>query len=360
VQKLFEIGDIEHEGKSLPIVRLDAYKYFKQVEEEKIFLVGVPRIFVYFKGSFYEYTESDNLNLFLMFLNRVFHPLAELKTEQQVENFAIVKNEYIESTPFYKTKYRSIGDLMQNITKATRVLALISDDSKFATKIDELEVAARKLAERTNLRVGVVRDSVIVGMFKEAMGENWFKDTSMNTMVLIKNGVDPGGVLRYYDFETDDYDFESWISFSSLDEIEEFTIESLKIMISLKMPIVLAFLHENFNGNAESKELYRILQYMSYQYPDLLFTFTNITEYNYLKEHMSIHWPDLPALGILDNKGVPPVSFPKNQPFTLDNLEAFFDSFMNGTANSEEFSLPNPNLDFGLNIPHAKRIGAVG
>jgi hypothetical protein len=359
VKRLFEIGDIEYEGKPLPIVRLDVSKYSEQVEEEKIYLDGVPRIFVYFKGSYYMYIEGDNLNLFLMFLNKVLYPLAELKTEQQVEIFASVENEFIESTPFYKTKYRGIEDLIHNMTKVTRVLALISEDSKYTTKIEELEAAARKLVERTDLRVGIVRDSGVVGKFKETMGENWFNETSKNTVVLFRDGVDPGDMQRFYDVETDDYDFESWISFSSLDEVEEFTPGSLNIMTSLDMPIFLAFLHENFTENVESKELYRKLQFMSYQFPHLLFTFTDDPEYDYLKEYMAIFWTDLPALGLFNNEGMLPVTFPRNQPFTIDNLVTFFDSFMNGTVNSNEFSLPSPNLDFGLNIPHGKRVVAV-
>jgi hypothetical protein len=360
VQKLFELGELEYEGKILPIVRVDISKYSRQMEEEKLYPNRIPAIFVYFKGSYYEYMEIDNLNVFLIFLNKVLHPLAEIKTEQQVEMFVNLRNEYIESTPFYKTKYRSIGNLMRKIPSDIRVLALISDDSKYSSKIKELETTARKFCQKAILRVGVVRNSEVVGKFKEAMGENWFEETSKNTVVFFSEEFSPGNKKRIYDIETDDYDLESWISYPILDEIDEFTPLFHYIAKDSNRPIFLAFLHENFNENDESKKLYRKLQLMKYRFPNVIFSFTDDSEFDDFKLKMGIIWNDLPALGLFNNKGMTTVAFPRHQPFTLDNLVAFFGGFMYGKVNSEEFSLPNPNLDFGLNIPHAKRIVAVG
>lgn len=90
-----------------------------------------------------------------------------------------------------------------------------------------------------------------------------------------------------------------------------------------------------------------------------MYTYTNNTDDYYLRDHMTIIWKDLPALGLLTNEGLMPVNFPRNQPFTLDNLKSFFGAFLNGTVHSHKFSLPDVNHDFGLNMEHAIRIDLV-
>jgi hypothetical protein len=191
------------------------------------------------------------------------------------------------------------------------------------------------------------------------LGGNWFNETSDNTIVLFRNGVSPLEQQRFYDVVGDDYDIESWIEFSSLEEVEEFTPGSLNIMRSLDMPIFLAFFKEDFENDEESKDLYNKLRFMSYQYPYILFSYTDDPTYNYIREYMAIFWNDVPALGLFNSEGMMPVNYPRNQPYTIDNLGAFFESFMNGTVSSYDFMLPDANLDFGLNMPHSKRVQLV-
>jgi hypothetical protein len=161
VKRLFDTGDIAFEGKSIPIVRIDIGKHGDQLQSEELYLDGIPRIYLYHQGRYFIYIEGDNLNLFLNFMNRVLYPLAKLETDSQVELFSNAESEYIESSPLYVKKYRAIGDLFNNVTKITRVLAIVPDSEKYQAKIDELEGAARNLSERTDLRIGIVTEKAL-------------------------------------------------------------------------------------------------------------------------------------------------------------------------------------------------------
>mmetsp|Transcript_4139 Transcript_4139/g.3464 ORF Transcript_4139/g.3464 Transcript_4139/m.3464 type:complete len:508 (+) Transcript_4139:259-1782(+) len=353
---LFSKGELKHKGSSIPVVRLDIQKHADMLKDSGIELDFVPRIYVYFNKKYYLYNEEDNLNLLVNFINKIIHPVAELNNDKQVENFINTASEVIESTDFYNVKYRSIRDKFEKLTKVTRVLGIFNNTEEHADKIKEFKNVARELSERTDLRVGIVTDPELVKNYKTTMGPHWFNDTSSNSIVIFREKPEENQRQRFYDIEGDDYNLKTWISFSSLDDVERLTQYSARIMQELSMPIFIALLPENHLEDEASIELMKGLRTCAYIFPEVLLSFTNDTDDLYLREHMTIIWKELPSLGLLTNEGMLPVNFPRNQPFTQDNLNSFFGHFMNGTIHTEKFDLPNLNLDFGLSMPHAHKI----
>lgn len=127
IMQLFEKGDLQYNGKSIPIVRLDIAKHYDMLQLAEVHLDSIPRHFLFHEGKYYLYDEEDHLNAFIAFINRVLYPVPELKTEQQIRNFIDASSEVIESTPFYKEKYRSVKDRFSNREKTNRLLAFVKE-----------------------------------------------------------------------------------------------------------------------------------------------------------------------------------------------------------------------------------------
>ena len=187
VRRLFDIQEFDYKKKPIPIVRLDEYYYSEMIEKSNIRLDGVPRLYLFYNSKYYVFSEGDHLNLFLLFLNRIINPVVKLKTEELTEMFFNAKVEWIESTSFYKVKYRSIYDIFPKMNKITRVIAFVSDEKRFSKQINELYSAARDLGIRTDLRIGIVTNATIVQKYVDVMGINWFNSSSTNSIVLFDN-----------------------------------------------------------------------------------------------------------------------------------------------------------------------------
>jgi hypothetical protein len=127
IMQLFDKGDLQYNGKPIPVVRLDISKHYEMLEPTGIKLDSIPRHFLYHDGKYYLYDEEDHLNAFIAFINRVLYPVLELKTEQQIKNFIDTSGEVIESTPFYKEKYRSVKDRFSGREKTNRLLAFVKE-----------------------------------------------------------------------------------------------------------------------------------------------------------------------------------------------------------------------------------------
>ena len=69
--------------------------------------------------------------LFIHFINRVANPLLKLKTEEDVERFLDVTQEFREETEFYKNRYEEFGSYYHRMGKHTRIVAFISEPKEF-------------------------------------------------------------------------------------------------------------------------------------------------------------------------------------------------------------------------------------
>ena len=98
---------------------------------------------------------------------------------------------------------------------------------------------------------------------------------------------------------------------------------------------------------------------IAYQYPQILFTYTDKVSLQFLRNKVGITWDDFPSFGLFNNEGISPIVFPRKQPFTTLNMNTFLDWFMNGTIYNKNFTLPDVNINFGNNMENAFEIQFV-
>ncbi|CAI2362257.1 unnamed protein product [Moneuplotes crassus] len=360
ITELFRNESLLYNNANIPIVRLDVQKHGEMLQGSGIMLDYLPRLFLYFKGKYYLYNEEDNLNLFVHFINRVTSPVVDLTSNEQVERFIDTTKEFVESDSFYKREYRFIKEKFEKIPKVTRVIGLFSDSTKYDDQISNLTKVAEELAERTDLRIGIVTDHQLVALYKKQKGPFWFSENSTNSIVVFREQSDIEKKNRFFSVEDENYDLKSWISFSSLDEVEELNKYTAMILQDIQMPIFLALLPEKWEDDKQSVELMNNLKSCAHHFPQIMYTYTNSSEDYFLRDRLTIVWKDLPAMGLLNNDGMMPVNFPRSQPFSLGNLKSFFGHFINGTIHTPRFTLPDVNTDFSLNMPHASQIDMSG
>ena len=106
VLKLFIAEEIEYKSDILPIVRLDIDKYDFMLHQAGLNFDSESRIYLFFKGEYFNYNKGYHLNLFLSFVNRHLYPVVMLKTKEDVDEFRDTSHEWMENTPFYKNLYR--------------------------------------------------------------------------------------------------------------------------------------------------------------------------------------------------------------------------------------------------------------
>ena len=66
----------------------------------------------------------------------------------------------------------------------TRVIAFISDKEDYQEELKNLKLAARYSAQRSELRVGVVYNKIVIKKYKSKYGTTWFPDVSLTTIIL--------------------------------------------------------------------------------------------------------------------------------------------------------------------------------
>ena len=206
---LFESKELEYNNKSIPIVRLDSSLYRNMLEKESIKLQGKTRLFLYFKNKYFAYNEADHLHLFLHFINRVLNPIIKLTSGEQIDKFYNTKEEWIESTQFYKNKYRYIGEVFHNMTKVTRAIMFIQDKNQYRDKRSIFINAASDLSIRTDLRIGIVENPQLVKRYKESMGSTWLNSKEISNFIIVFDNKRPiKGKQRFYDLNKDKVDFK--------------------------------------------------------------------------------------------------------------------------------------------------------
>ena len=92
----------------------------------------------------------------------------------------------------YKTKFfgkdlevvPNIDDHYKNLKYKTRVIAFIFDKDEYKEEVKALKFAAKYLANRENLRIGIVDDPKLVKKFKNYYGMRWFSSVSLSGLVL--------------------------------------------------------------------------------------------------------------------------------------------------------------------------------
>lgn len=133
-----------------------------------------------------------DFNMLAHHMQRVFTPLVELTSEEQIMRFLDNSKEDIWEDDFaggLLAKGATFDDehKMNEMTRLagmnTRAVAFFYDKKEYSTEIKYLRESARMLANRYSMRVGIVTDEKLVSKMKKAHAE-FFDETSMTSMVL--------------------------------------------------------------------------------------------------------------------------------------------------------------------------------
>ena len=223
------------------------------------------------------YPEGPDLNLFLMFINKILYPIVILKSEDEIERFRNPELEWVEDTPFYKQGYQNISYVFQKFQKVTRVIAFI-DPKEFKEEMAALESDARSLVLRDELRIAKVVNKKLIKKYKSTHNLKWFDSLSSNSLVLFKKfekevvGNQDQSLVQYYDFATRTDPYYGWINHASLNLVEELTVSSSRIYEMIKVPVGLMFV--NKSDESCLKAIYAMRE-VAKMYPSVKFVYTD-------------------------------------------------------------------------------------
>ena len=214
-------------------------------------------------------------------MNRVIYPVVLLKTRDQVEKFMDTNTEWVENTPFYRQRFVGFGDYFRQFRKVTRVIAFISSKSDFEDEQKLLSEAGVELALREDLRIAKITNPNIVKEYKKLYNFKWFSEVSSNSIVMFKKDRNKSeNIVKFYDLNTETNIPKNWISENSIENLEELSGSTFKIITLLRRSIFIAFLNRTHSEyGEESLQLYNILEKIGGNYPGFAFTYTEEDRY---------------------------------------------------------------------------------
>jgi hypothetical protein len=168
------------------VVRVDISKKWKFITKDGLRADNMPAVLVYFEGEYHVYdgTNRNNTDEILHLINKFINPIVTLDTEEELQAFLNLENEFVEKNKFFEKKPVLLGNIYKQRKPKTRVLAFLMDIDDFADEIDTLKQTARYSAKRDELRVGMVLDKKIIRKYKANHGTLWFPEGSFSTLVL--------------------------------------------------------------------------------------------------------------------------------------------------------------------------------
>lgn len=381
------MSEIVYKSTFIPVVRIDSGRYKVQLSQAKLPSSISPRVYLYYKGTYYPYDKPYHLNFFIHFVNRHLYPVVILKDKQQVEKF-IEKSEsgdfegkfthfhihflsrgftyfltfmntsieWTENTPLYNKIYRPIKEMFKQLEKITRVIAFVGHKSEYSYELKTLNKVAKELGFRDDLRIAKVTDLELIKYYKFDKQYKWFESDSLNSIVVFSKGENP---IQFYDLSTESKDIFNWINMASIDKVENMTVQSLQIMENMNMPLFLAFIdREHSKYGPQSISLLNSLKDLKSQYPHYLFGFFENHKFDYLKPKIDIDWEELPALGLYNPPPEGNVTYPRSAPITDTNLRVFFERAVNSVVKDEPFKLPEQSYNLSRHLRYTTELNA--
>ena len=213
---------IEYKKAPIPILRIDYHNFQGNIKDiEELYFEEVPKIYLYHNKQFHDYRDTTNLGFFLNFVNRHLYPVVILKTEQEIDKFMDTSQEWIENTPFWKTKYYGYGQFFPQFKKVTRVIAFIAEKKDYKDEIKQLNEASYIIANRDDLRVAKVINPDLVKIYKEKYGHQWFSAYSSNSIVMLKKDINRDLITKYFDLSAEKMPIIDWLNTQSIEPLEE-------------------------------------------------------------------------------------------------------------------------------------------
>lgn len=124
---------------------------------------------------------------FIHFANKITHPYIEIKDEKEVNEFLYAMEEYREETDIFKNGFIPLGEEFYSLKSKHRVIAIFHDRSSFPSIFQKFEEACYALANREDLRVGVLFDKVKIVNYVKSIKQSLPSNTK--NLILLTNDV---------------------------------------------------------------------------------------------------------------------------------------------------------------------------
>lgn len=211
----------------------------------------------------------------------------------------------------------------------TRMVCFFYDKDEYKDEIKNLKKAARGLAHRGNLRIGLVTDSNMIKRLKKRHSVRYFPELGYSSCA-----------LRRYDGEYKVYDVSdathssalfAWVNYNSKKHVDLLDNEALQVQQAIGTSMFVAFVDLESKNYAEaSQDAIEVLKQIQPRYGHLFgFFYAENEKWGHLKRILGITWDELPALAfnMLDQTVI---AYPRNKPIDQDSLTQWFDGIVTG------------------------------
>lgn len=154
---------------TIPIARVDVSKKYGLFESEGLNVANVPKVLVYYDGTYYPFTMNNDPKLLYHFINRLLHPLITLKTQETIETFLDVEKEHKEVTRFMlppkgleRNDYLDLDEQYMDKKFKTRVICMVYNKGDYDEELEEIRKVARKSAASLHIRIALVSDPRLI------------------------------------------------------------------------------------------------------------------------------------------------------------------------------------------------------
>lgn len=249
---------------TIPIARVDISKKYSVLEDEKLIGQNSPSIFVYYEGKYFMYdNDMDKPLMLLHFINRLLHPVVTLRFKEDIELFLNVNNEHMEHTKFFLptgtvlSSDLHLGDIYSSKKFKTRVIACVYNKGDYEEELNEIRSAARKSANRFNLRIAIVTDPRLVKSLKKET--SWFGDASLNTIILKRYDDTMFNLDLLQVSISGNSNAFFWMWKKSIKEVEELNSDMFEQINMLASGVVLGFVDFNSKNKTVVEESYQLV-----------------------------------------------------------------------------------------------------
>ena len=215
----------------------------------------------------------------------------------------------------------------------TRVVAFFYDKDDFKPEIEMLKHTGKYLANRYNLRIGIVTDKKLITRMKKSHAE-LFLDVGMSTMVARRYD---GQLFKLNVADSEPARYVWWITVHSVKPVEKVSPAVYQICESARMPLVTAFVDfKDPKAAANSRELVANMEALHPEFVERMMLFwTDDPWYKQQKSQLGITWDEEPSMGMNSVEHII-YSYPQGEPFDKESVRRWFNQIsLKKTAESD-------------------------
>lgn len=284
-------------------------------------------IYISHNGKYHKYDGMfADINQLVQHMQRVANPLIPLTSEEEIFKFldnseSTIWNGDLSGTLLAKDYNFNDGGRMNRLAKEmgynTRVVAFIYDKSEYAEEIKILRTHAQILANRYNLRVGIVTDERLVKMMKKSH-EYLFPEFGMSCLVLKRYD---GQIIKANLAELDAAAYLWWMTVKTTKAVDELKPASFQMNELANIPMIILFVDFSNPKVAEkSADLIKLMESIAPNF-EQRFQFHWTDDENQLenKRTLGVTWDELPAMAVNSLEHIV-YAYPREEPFETEKI----------------------------------------